>query len=222
MSNPVLQAEKRSRLGTRAARRLRRDGKLPAVIYGHKEEAMAVSIPEKDFMGAFSSGAKMFRIKCDNNEQTALIKDAQYDAFGDNILHADFIWVAMDEEVTLKIALELHGTPVGTTKGGMLEQLVRHVEVTCLPAAIPEKLTLDVSKLEVGEHLELKDIEPPPGVKIAQEDKSAVVAHVKLLAVQAEEAAAEEEEELTKEPEVIVKKAKEEGEEEEEKEKEKS
>ncbi len=223
MSNLVLQAEKRSRLGTRAARRLRRDGKLPAVIYGHKEEAMAVSIPEEDFTEAFFAGAKMFRIKCDNNEQTALIKDAQYDAFGDNILHADFILVAMDEEVTLKIALELRGTPVGTTKGGMFEQLVRHVEVTCLPAAIPEKLTLDVSKLEVGEHLELKDLEPPPDVKIAQEDKSAIVAHVKLLAVQEEEAAAaEEEEELAKEPEVIAKKTKEEGEEEEEKEKEKS
>ncbi len=218
MSNPVLQVEKRSRLGTRAARRLRRDGKLPAVIYGHKEEAMAVSVPEKDFMEAFSEGAKMFRIKCDNNEQTALIKDAQYDTFGDNILHADFIWVAMDEEVTLEVALELRGTPAGTTKGGMLEQLVRHVEVTCLPTAIPEKLTLDVSKLNVGEHLELKDIELPPGVKIAQEDKSAVVAHVKLLVAKGEEAVAEEEEkELAKEPEVIAKKAKEEGEEEEEK-----
>ncbi|MCP4363847.1 MAG: 50S ribosomal protein L25 [Planctomycetes bacterium] len=217
MSNPVLQVEKRSSLGTRAARRLRRDGKLPAVIYGHKEEAMAVSVPEKDFMDAFFAGAKMFRIKCDDNEQTALIKDAQYDTFGDNILHADFIWVAMDEEVTLEIALELRGTPIGTTKGGMLEQQVRHVEVTCLPTAIPEKLTLDVSKLGVGEHLELKDIEIPPGVKIAQEDKSAVVAHVKLLVVKEEEAVAEEEEEPSKEPEIIAKKLKEEGEEEEEK-----
>ncbi|MHC4275952.1 MAG: 50S ribosomal protein L25 [Planctomycetota bacterium] len=221
MSNPVLQVEKRSSLGTRASRRLRRDGKLPAVIYGHKEEAMAVSVPEEDFMDAFSAGAKMFRIKYDNNEQTALIKDAQYDTFGDNILHADFIWVAMDEEVTLEIALELRGTPAGMAKGGMLEQLVRHVEVTCLPTAIPEKLTLDVSKLEVGEHLELKDIEFPPGVKIAQEDKSAVVAHVRLLAVKGEEAAAEEEE-PTKEPEVIAKKTKEEGEEEEEEGEEKS
>jgi hypothetical protein len=81
---------------------------------------------------------------------------------------------------------------------------------------------LDVSKLEVGEHLELKDIEFPPGVKIAQEDKSAVVAHVRLLAVKGEEAAAEEEEEPTKEPEVIAKKTKEEGEEEEEEGEEKS
>ncbi|MHC4523377.1 MAG: 50S ribosomal protein L25 [Planctomycetota bacterium] len=112
MSNPVLQVEKRSSLGTRASRRLRRDGKLPAVIYGHKEEAMAVSVPEEDFMDAFSAGAKMFRIKYDNNEQTALIKDAQYDTFGDSILHADFIWVAMDEEITLEIVLELRGTPV--------------------------------------------------------------------------------------------------------------
>ena len=211
MANPVLQVEKRAHLGTRAARRLRRDGKVPAVIYGHKEEVMAVSVPEKDFRNALLTGAKMFRIRCDNNEQDTIVKDTQYDTFGEDILHADFIRVAMDEEITLEVSIELRGTPVGTTKGGVLEPILRSVEVKCLPTAIPEKLTLDVSKLEVGEQLTLSDLELPSGVKIARDDLNAMVVQVKLLVVKEEEAPTEEEE-PTKEPEVIAKKT---GEEEE-------
>ncbi len=216
MANPVLRVEKRAHLGTRAARRLRRDGKVPAVIYGHKEKVMAVSVPEKDFRKALLTGARMFRIQCDNNEQDAIVKDTQYDTFGEDILHADFVRVAMDEEITLVVSIELRGTPVGTTKGGVLEHILRSVEVKCLPTAIPEKLTLDVSKLDVGEQLMLSALELPSGVEIARDDLGAMVVQVKLLVVKEEEAPTEEEE-PTKEPEVIAKKIGEEEEEEEEK-----
>ncbi|MFQ5861574.1 MAG: 50S ribosomal protein L25 [Candidatus Brocadiales bacterium] len=217
MENPVLQAERRAQLGTRAVRRLRREGKVPAILYGHKEDTLPLSIPEKDFETALQTGVKMFRIHWDNNEQNALLKEMQYDTFGSKVLHADFIRVAMDEEVTLEVSIELRGTPVGATKGGVLEQMVRAVYVKCLPTAIPDKLATDVSKLDVGERLALKDLVLPSGVKVVHDDLDATVAQVKLLAVE-EEAAPAEEEKLAKEPEVITKKAKE-GEEEEEKEK---
>lgn len=216
MANPVLQVERRTQLGTRVARRLRREGKMPAVVYGHKEDALAISVPEKDFRTALQAGAKMFRIHLDNNEQDALVKEMQYDAFGTNILHADFIRVSMDEEVTLEVPIELRGTPVGVTKGGVLEQIQRTVEVKCLPVAIPDKLTVDVSNLDIEGHLALQDMKLPSGVKIVHDDLNAVVAQVRLLVVK-EEAAPAEEEELAKEPEVIAKRAKEEEEKEEEK-----
>lgn len=209
MDNPVLQVEKRTQLGSHAARKLRRDGKLPAVIYGHKEDTLAISVPEKDFRTALQTGAKMFRIHCDNNEQDALIRETQYDAFGIDVLHADFVRVYMDEEITLEVLIELRGTPVGATKGGVLEQIRRTVEVRCLPAHIPEKLTADVSGLDVGGQLTLKDVKLPSGVEIAHGDMNAMVAQVRLPVVK-EEVAPVEEEELAKGPEVIVKKVKEE------------
>jgi large subunit ribosomal protein L25 len=209
MDNPVLQVEKRTQLGSHAARKLRRDGKLPAVIYGHKEDTLAISVPEKDFRTALQTGAKMFRIHCDNNEQDALIRETQYDAFGIDVLHADFVRVYMDEEITLEVLIELRGTPVGATKGGVLEQIRRTVEVRCLPAHIPEKLTADVSGLDVGGQLTLKDVRLPSGVEIAHGDMNAMVAQVRLPMVK-EEVAPVEEEELAKGPEVIVKKVKEE------------
>ena len=217
MANPVLQVERRTQVGTRAVHKLRKEGKMPAVIYGHKEETLAISVPEKDFREARQAGAKMFLIRCDDKEQSALLKETQYDTFGDNVLHADFIRVAMDEEVTVEVFIELRGNPVGVTQGGVLEQILRTVEVKCLPAAIPEKLTLDVSKLEVGDNLALKDTEFPSGVKIAHDDPNTTVAQVKMAVVKEEEAPVEEEEVSGKEPEVIVKKAKEEEGEKEEK-----
>ncbi|HCN20440.1 MAG: hypothetical protein A3C38_04580 [Planctomycetes bacterium RIFCSPHIGHO2_02_FULL_50_42] len=209
MDNPVLQVEKRTQLGSHAARRLRRDGKLPAVVYGHKEDTLAISVPEKDFRTALQTGAKMFRIHCDNNEQDALIRETQYDAFGIDILHADFVRVYMDEEITLEVPIEVRGTPVGAAKGGVLEQIRRTVEVRCLPAHIPEKLTADVSGLDVGGQLTLKDVRLPSGVEIAHGDMNTLVAQVRLPMVK-EEAAPVEEGELAKGPEVIVKKVKEE------------
>ncbi|MCB7129211.1 MAG: 50S ribosomal protein L25 [Candidatus Brocadiales bacterium] len=218
MANPVLQVEIRTQVGTRAVHKLRKEGKMPAVIYGHKEETLAISVPEKDFREAMQTGAKMFLIRCDDKEQNALLKETQYDTFGDNVLHADFIRVAMDEEVTVEVAIELRGTPVGVTQGGVLDQILRTVEVKCLPAAIPEKLTLDVSKLEIGDNLALKDTELPSGVKIVHDDLNITVAQVKMVVVKEEEAPVVEEEVVSgKEPEVIVKKAKEEEGEKEEK-----
>ncbi len=217
MANPVLQVERRTQVGTRAVHKLRKEGKMPAVIYGHKEETLAISVPEKDFREAMQTGTKMFLIRCDDIEQNALLKEIQYDTFGDNVLHVDFIRVAMDEEVTVEVPIELRGNPVGVTQGGVLDQILRTVEVECLPAAIPEKLTLDVSKLETGDNLALKDTELPSGVEIAHDDLNTTVAQVKMIVVKEEEAPVEEEEVSGKEPEVIVKKAKEEEGEKEEK-----
>lgn len=209
MANPILQVERRTQLGKRAARRLRREGKLPAILYGHKEDALALSVGEKEFEAALHAGTRMFRIRWDDNMQDALVKEMQYDTFGGKILHVDFMRVAMDEEVTIEVPIELRGTPVGVTKGGMLEHILREVNVRCLPAAIPERLDVDVSGLDIGGHLELKDVPLPSGVKVVHDDPNVVVAQVKMLAVKEEEVVLPEEEEAAKEPEVIAKKPKE-------------
>lgn len=212
MTTPVLKAEGRGALGSRAARRLRREGKVPAVLYGRKADNLALSLPEVELMAALQKGSRMFTIRWGDKEETTLLKEAQYDALGREILHADFVRIAMDQKIELEVPIELRGSPAGLAEGGVLEQVLRKVKVECLPRAIPEKLVADVSRLKVGESLALKDVEQPGGVKIIHEDFSALVAMVRLKII--EEVKPPAEEEVAKEPEVITRKPKEEEEEE--------
>ncbi|HHT9117890.1 MAG TPA: 50S ribosomal protein L25 [Candidatus Hypogeohydataceae bacterium YC38] len=212
MESPVLQAERRGPLGTRAARRLRREGKVPAVLYGHEVENIPISIPQGALKTAIQMGARMVSIRWDDKEEMALLKETQYDAFGKEILHADLVRVALDKRIVLEVPIELRGTPAGLAEDGVLEQVLRKVKVECLPRAIPEKLTADVSRLRLGESITFKDLELPHDVKVAEEDTGAMVAMVRKIVEEEVKPAVEEE--VAKEPEVITRKPKEEEEEE--------
>lgn len=216
MASNVLAVETRALLGSRGSRRLRRTGKVPVVLYGLRKDNIVLLTAERALKEVLKSGARIVSLRWDNQEEMALLKDLQYDAMGREILHADFVRIAMDKRIELKVYLELKGTPIGATEGGVLEQTLREVLVECLPTAIPDKLFADVSGLKLGDSLTLKGVSLPSGVKLAHENLDIPVAIVRKPVEEVAKPAVEEEE-AAKEPEVITRKPKEEEEAEEEK-----
>ena len=205
MDRPMLEATKRQELGTRAARRIRSEGGLPAVLYGHKRDTVHLTVPLKAFEIMFGHGARLVDIEIGGTQEPAIIKDLQYDSMGDHIMHIDFARVAMDEKITVTVPVELHGLAIGTTHGGVLDHVLVDIEVSCLPGDIPDCVRVEVAHLDVGDVVHVRDVEAPPGCELLQDADSAVVTiHASAAAV----SAAEEEEDLgialgTAEPEMI-------------------
>lgn len=168
-----LPATARTITGKGVARRLRGKEMLPAVVYGHKSAAIPLTIELKqlqDLLGAGKSERKLFLLSIEGNgepaEKTVMIKEIQIDPVHRHFLHVDFFEVAMDEEVTLSVPVRLTGTPAGVLIGGVLQQVKRELSVRCLPSQIPDSLEADVSPLNIGDSVHLKDMQLPPGIKI--------------------------------------------------------
>jgi len=159
-----LHAERRTECGSASARRLRRAGRLPVVLYGHKEDTVALAVPWAEFEAVLHAGARMVDVDVDGRAEKALVKDVQFDPLGDTVLHVDLVRVAMDETVEVTVPIELHGTAAGVKEGGGLDQLLHEVTVTCLPENIPETIRARVDDLEIGRILHLREVDLPPGV----------------------------------------------------------
>jgi large subunit ribosomal protein L25 len=196
----TLKADQRTKLGTRSTRKLRAGGLVPAIVYGHGETVRPVSVDLHDLTVALQHGVRMFALDVNGTNEQVLVKDVQYDYLGTTIIHADFARVRLDEQVTLAVALDFHGTPKGVEAGGgVLTTPLSEIEVECLPAEIPSAIRVEVMALDVGETLTVADLKLPEGVK-AVTDGSSLVATVTVVAEE-EEAPAEEAGEA--EPEVI-------------------
>lgn len=199
-----LTAERRTERKKAAARRLRRTGRIPAVLYG-EGEPLLLSVSPKALQGALGAGENVIinlQVKSDGGVETrkVLVKELQTDPVRGMPLHADFLGISMARVIAVKVPVELTGTPVGvTTKGGILEHAIWELEVKCLPAAIPERVTLDVSALDLGDALHVKDLKVPEGV-VVEADPEQVVAMVSAPRVEAEEPVAPE---VPAEPELV-------------------
>ncbi len=203
----VLKINKREKLGTREARRLRRDNLIPAIAYGHGEENQAVSLSARDIELAIRHGEHLVKCELDGKEQNFLIKDVQYDFMGQTIIHVDLARVNLDERVDVTIPIILRGVPVGVeSEGGVLRQQLAELDVQCVVTNIPEELRVPVLEMHVGDLLRVADLELPEGVTTI-EDPEAVIASVSV--VTEEVAAATEEAEVG--PEVIGAKVEEES-----------
>jgi large subunit ribosomal protein L25 len=159
-----LSGEKRAGLGKGGARKARAAGKIPGVLYGHGEEPVAVAVGARTFQLALQqhrgSNAIVSLALDGGSEYTALIRAVQYDPLTHDILHLDFQHISLTEMVEVEVTLHLVGIPLGVKDGGgILEHIMRTVEVRCLPTAIPPAIDLDVTKLEVGQSLHVRDIE---------------------------------------------------------------
>jgi len=212
MEQTVIQATKRQDVGSQGARRLRSQGRVPAVLYGHKLDTVHLTLPLKDVERLVHTRTRMVSIEIGGTVETALIKEIQYDSMGDHLLHVDLARVAMDQKVSVTVPVELHGMAKGLAAGGVLEHLLKDVQVRCLPGDLPEKIRVEIADLEVGGAIHLRNIVPPQGVEFVQDSDIRVVAiHAKL-----EEVAAPGlgEAEVAAEPELIQRKKEEEAEEE--------
>jgi large subunit ribosomal protein L25 len=207
METATLKASHRDKIGTNHTRRLREKGLLPAIIYGHGEDPEPVSLSAHDVEMELHHGARVLKLALNGKTGQFLIKDVQYDYLGTTPIHLDLMRVDLDERVTVRVGIELKGTPKGVSEGGVLDQHLADIQIECLVSDIPETLTPMVTHLGIGDSLLLGDLDLGPGVK-ALADPHERVASVSVLAEEIEEEKAPSEEEA--QPEVISKGKKEE------------
>ncbi|MCX5683942.1 MAG: 50S ribosomal protein L25 [Planctomycetota bacterium] len=160
----TLKGTKRESRGTRACRDLRKGGKVPAILYGRKKDALSFQVDSEEFTEALRQHTRMFELHLDEIKDTVLLKDIQYDSFGDYIVHIDFVRIALDEAVTLEVPILLKGHP--KVEHAVLEQTLAIVKIECLPRDIPEAVILQVADIQLDETRTVKDITVPAGVKI--------------------------------------------------------
>ncbi|SNR82417.1 50S ribosomal protein L25 [Desulfurobacterium atlanticum] len=191
METVKLQATLRKGTGKGVARKLRREGLLPAVIYGGgRPEATPIAIKASDIK-KIKHHSGLIYIDLEGEERVCILKDIQYNYLGDVPLHVDFHEVTFGEVITTTVEIEFVGTPVGVKEeNGVLEIFLREVEIETLPKSIPEKLVVDISNLHAGDALHVSDIPVPEGVRILEDPETAVV-----VVSEQEEAPAEEESE---------------------------
>lgn len=162
-----LTAQPRTSEGTASVKRLRKAGSIPAVVYGRKHEASNVQVDGKTFKKLLESSASdniLVSLKLGGAEQLALVQEVQHDHLRGGILHVDFHAIAMDEEIHANVPVELVGDAVGAKLGGLVEAIHHTLEVRCLPKDLPERISIDVTNLKVGEGIHVKEITLPEGV----------------------------------------------------------
>ncbi|MFW6201924.1 MAG: 50S ribosomal protein L25/general stress protein Ctc [Gemmatimonadota bacterium] len=171
MANDVttLNATLREGRGKGSARKLRREGRIPAVVYGHGEDTRAISVDEAELDRLFahiSIENTLIELKVDGGAPVrTLVREVQTHPWKQEVLHVDFYQIRAGEKITLDIPIRLIGTAAGAKEGGILQQRMHELEVECLPAAIPESIEVDISELELGDSLHVGDLPLPEGVE---------------------------------------------------------
>jgi large subunit ribosomal protein L25 len=172
-----LTAEKRDKLGTRVSRQLRTTGKIPCVLMHKKEKPVNLLIDAREFERILKKHARILELAHPAGKDRVFIKEVQWDHLGDQVHHVDFVKVALDEKIQLEVELILKGKPVGVTEeGGVLDQYIKMLKIECLPTAIPEKIEVDVSGLKKDQHLALKELKAPEGVRLMQDPELVLAA----------------------------------------------
>jgi len=204
-TTPTVQARKRDRLGSRYARRLRAAGELPAVIYGHHQDPLAVSVNGKDLLGHLTRGQRVFTINVEGGgPETCLVNELQFDYLGDHVIHVDLTRIDLTERVNVNASIKIVGKAAGLkTEGAILRLVKDSVGVSCLASDVPsEAIQVDVSALDVGDFLTAGQIPLPAGLTL-DEDADEVICQISIVQ---EDVEAPSEEPADGEPEIITEK----------------
>lgn len=215
-----IKGEIREIFGKNASRRLRKEGKIPAILYGTHEKNVALSLDKKDIFQILRSESgenTIFKVSYDSKTRDVMIKDVQTNPADDELFHVDLILISMDKEIRVTVPFILIGEAVGVkAEGGFVDFVTREAEIECLPKAIPEHIEVDISELHLHQSIKVEDISPPAGAKWVSELETVIA----MIHAQAKEEVVVEEEEVEEEviaegeePEVIKKEKHEEGEE---------
>jgi large subunit ribosomal protein L25 len=209
MAEVTLEVQDRNDAGKGVARKLRQQGRVPAVVYGGHRDPAKITVDRKsltDLIQKSDHGVRsIFLLKMEGTEQQrhAMIKEIQMHPISRKMTHVDFVRVVMDELIRVTVPLHIVGTAIGVKEGGILDWHIREIHVECLPNQIPDKIDVDVSALGSHDFLRIADLKAPEGVKVLDEmDRNVVgITHAKVEVVEptAEAVAA------TAEPEVVAK-----------------
>jgi large subunit ribosomal protein L25 len=173
----VLQANRREPDGSRGARRLRREGYVPGVVYGGGEDPIPFQVGARDLRNALAHAGAIIELSLDSESTTPVVlKERVRHPVNGNVTHIDLLRVDLRKPIQTEVPLELTGVDecVGIVNGGILEHAVREITIEALPGTIPEFVEHDISKLDVGEHTTIGDITPPAGVSLVAEPDTVV------------------------------------------------
>ena len=177
MATANLSASSRRDVGKGVARTLRRNGQIPGVIYGHHREAQPLAISERDFdklQQTVAIESTVIELSIDGRAARTLIREIQRHPFKRQVLHVDFQELVAGEKVTVKIPIHLIGTAAGLKDGGIMDQVMRELEIEVDPVNIPPHVDVDVSAMVIGDSIHLSDIKLPEGVTVLDDENSTV------------------------------------------------
>ena len=178
MANAQLNASPRSEVGKGAARTLRREGKIPGIIYGHAREPLSLAIDRRELeklLSRIAAESTVIELSLDGTMARTLIREIQRHPFKREILHVDFQELVAGEKVTVNVRIILTGTAEGVrAEGGTLDQTMRELEIRVDPANIPGNIEVDVSALQIGHSIHVSDLTIPPGVEVLDEPAATV------------------------------------------------
>jgi large subunit ribosomal protein L25 len=193
----TLKVAPRAEFGSRSSRRMRREGLVPGVVYSGGSEATAFQVAERDVRSVIAEGAALFDLSVDGGKaRPVVIKEQQLHPVRGTLRHIDLQEVKLDEAIQAEVTIELEGVEdaPGVKGGGVLEHVTREITVEALPTAIPDKIVVDVSAMEINDTMQLTVVEPPSGVTFVVEDPEEITIAT-LSPPRVEEAAPEVEEE---------------------------
>jgi large subunit ribosomal protein L25 len=202
-----LAVAKRSVKGSTACRRLRRAGRIPAVVYGHAVDPLAVEIAWDTLAPVLKAGARVVDLDVEGNVEKAMFRDIQWDTFGMTVNHIDFLRIDPNDRVEVEVPILLKGTAPGTLAGGVLDFHLHSVTIECLAIAIPDNIPVKIGDLQIEQAIHVRELELPPNTVVKNEPDTVVV-QVKHMVV-VEEPTAEAAEPGPTEPEIVGRKVKE-------------
>jgi large subunit ribosomal protein L25 len=209
MAEVTLEVERREATGKEVAKKLRREGRVPAVVYGGHKDPVAITVDRKAVSELIQKGEhgirSVFLLKMAGTDQQrhAMIKEVTIDPISRKMMHIDFVRVVMDEKVRVTVPVHLNGTAIGVKEGGLLDWQVRELHVECFPNQIPDSIEVDVANLGHHDYLRIKDLTLPEGSKVLDDPERVVVGVTHARAEVSETVAAAET--VVAEPEVIKK-----------------
>ncbi len=200
-----LTVEQRKKEGKHALKELKRNNFIPAIVYGHKEKPTMVSIKESDLLKMFHTIGRenaMINLKIGDKEITTIVKEIQRNPRTNKINHVDFLVLHKGEKIKVNVPIKIVGAAEGVKEGGVMEQLLRDIEVRCTPSQIPDHFEIDITHLKIGESIHVKDINFEDGEFITHPEET-LITIIAPRTAKTETEEAEETADEPKEPEVI-------------------
>jgi large subunit ribosomal protein L25 len=175
----TIQAEKRESFGKNANRRLRKQGRIPAILYGESAACVPLVLDKKDVVRILKTDTRentLFKVGFGDEMRDAMIKELQIDPVSDELIHADLIQIAMDKIIRVTVPIVPKGEAVGVkTEGGFVDFVTREVEVDCLPKDIPDRIEIDISGLHLHQSVKVESVTPPEGVRFVNDPGTVLV-----------------------------------------------
>ncbi len=208
-----LESSRRAEIGKHAVNRLRNAGRTPAILYGHGQESVPISLDGRVLRRALDHHARFVELAVDGTIETALVREVEWDTFNQDVLHVDFLRVNADEPIVVTVPITVKGQPKGSGEGGVLEVFIHELPIKVKPREIPDQLDVNVTELKLHDQILAKQIALPAGVTLAVDPEKPVCGVVSVKIYEAPVAAAAEGEAgaaaaaaTPSEPEVVVKK----------------